>query len=117
MSEASMARSPSASRSEEPRPALLLVLIRLVGHDFRLGGKLRRLELGVDAVGDPDLDDLRLGLLLAGRRVDDEVDPPLALTERLEADLGFRLAFARGFFARILAGRGRLVPEGRVRQA
>src|SRR5207249_10685749 len=47
MSGASMPRVPSARCSEESRPAFLVVLVGLVGHDLGGDGQLARLELEI----------------------------------------------------------------------
>src|SRR5258705_1922251 len=74
---------PSTTGSEEARPALLVVLVGLVGDDLRGQRQIGGLELGVDAVGDSDIDDLRVCLFFSRRAVDDQVDAPLTATERL----------------------------------
>src|SRR5579859_6381653 len=89
---------------------LLLVVVELVRHDLRPDGERAAHDLGVEAVGDADGDDLRVGLLVARLVVREEVDAAGALGEGRFGRLGDRLAVG--------AARGRgVVAEGGVGEA
>src|SRR5258706_15261463 len=88
-----MSGDSMALTSEKSRPLFLVVLVGLVGDDFGGGRKIARLDLGVDPIGDADVNDLGLRFFFARRLVDQNVYPPLATGQRLYAHprLGFHL--------------------------